>query len=282
MMLNNLTNYTTLIQLISAVNFAYIFTRFHQKVYELIFDEKKLIDNKFTAFTNDMSADVESLQLMDPIETTKGTSNAPKLEEIKNAFGKLESDWEAKKGSIIKTLQKVKNAKGVRSLFLYISLFCLVDLFNISTIHWCEGGFWEQFTVIFSMSSIITPAILTYKIIFFKWEEKHEVLCYKWTSCASFITIISSLILTIVNYCFVGWAILTDTICIITFLLSLILPFYVCAFSILYIVGYEQLIKYRASNGTKEVRKRQKNLHNDKIALDASYSMFTTTPPDFR
>lgn len=248
----------------------------------MIFDEQKLIDNKFTAFTNDMSADVESLQLMDPIETTKGTSNALKLEELKNEFDKLGSDWETKKGSIVKTLQKVKNAKGVRSLFLYISLFCLVDLFNISTINWCKGGFWEQFTVIFSMSSIIAPAILTYKIVCFKWEEKPEVLCYKWTSCASFITLISSFILTIVNYCFVGWVIFAKTICIITFLLSLIIPFYACAFSILYIVGYEQLIKYRASNGTKEVRKRQKELHNDKIALDTSYSMFTITPPVFR
>lgn len=280
MELSYLNNYTTLIQLISAVNFAYIFTRFHQRVYRLIFNEKKLIDDKFTSFTNDMTVDMDSLETMEPLDTTNGQSNREAINNLKENFKRLEESWATQRDNMTRLLQKVKQVKGVRSLFLYISLFCLIDLFNIANAGCRREGFCEYFFVVFSLTSIMVPVILTYKILFFMWEHKSEVLCYKWTSTAFIVTMAGSLILTLVLYNILGielpkWLYFTSAI------IAVFLPFYASLFSVIYIWGYEKRIKCLAGNDTKEVREKQEKLHQEKIKLDTSYKMFSSVPPTF-
>lgn len=278
---NNLYSYATLIQLISAVNFAYIFSRFHQRVYRLIFNEKKLINDKFVSFINDITVDMESLQSMEPIETTKGTSNANSLDEIKNEFNELRDLWDNQKEKMTKTLQKVKSVKGGRSLFLFVSLFCLLDLFCIATCYWCDNGFWVQFAIIFYGLSIIVPVILSLFIIFFRWSNVSEVYCYKWTSWAFIITVIVSLILVALNCWWIKLDILQPLIYKIAFVIAIVMPFYACVFSILYIACYGMRFGYLAGSDTKELRKKQKELHQKKIKLDESYDMFCEIPPAF-
>lgn len=278
--LSYLNNYATLIQLISAVNFAYIFTRFHQRVYRLIFNEKKLIDDKFTSFTNDMTVDMDSLETMDPLDTTNGQTNRGTLDKLKEDFRQLKTEWDSKKEKMTNLLQRVKQVKGVRSLFLYISLFCLIDLFNIANSSYKNGGIFDYFFIVFSLASIVVPAILTYKILTFKWESKSEVLCYKWTSTSFVFTTAGALILTLVFYNLWGlelpeWA---YSACAI---IAVFLPFYACLFSIFYVWGYEKRIKYLAGSDTKEVRETQEKLHQEKIKLDMFYRMFNSAPPTF-
>lgn len=278
--LDKLINYTTLIQLISAVNFAYIFTRFHQRVFRLIFNEKKLINDKFTSFVNDMTVDIDSLETMEPLETTNGQTNLRTLEKLKEDFRGLRANWDTQKEEMTRLLQRVKQVKGVRCLFLFISLFCLLDLFNIANIEWKKGGFCECFFIIFSLSSVIVPLVLSYKILLFGWEHKSEVLCYKWTSVAFVITVISSLVLTIILNKYLELEI-PKALYFISGVIAILLPFYACIFSILYVWGYEKRIKYLAESDTKEVREEQEKLHKQKIDLDTSYNMFSTTPPIF-
>ena len=156
MVLDDLGKYTTLIQLISAVNFAYIFTRFHENVYKLFFDEKKLIEEKFVSFINDITVDKESLQSMEPIETTSGKSNKDVLANLKSDFEQLLGLWEQQKRKMTGSFQKVKDVKGVRSLFLFVSLFCLMDLFNIATILWLKSDFFSLYSLFFPLFSIKT------------------------------------------------------------------------------------------------------------------------------
>lgn len=277
--LSYLNNYATLIQLISAVNFAYIFTRFHQRVYRLIFNEKKLIDDKFTSFTNDMAVDMDSLETMTPLDTTNGQTNRGTLDKLKEDLRQLKAEWDSKKEKMTNLLQRVKQVKGVRSLFLHISLFCLIDLFNLANIAWSKGGFCEYFFVFFSLVSIVVPAILTYKILLFRWEHKSEVLCYKWTSTAFIITTVTTLILTIVLYNLLEE--LPKWLYSVSAFIAVFLPFYASLFSISYVWGYEKRIKYLAGNDTKEVRKTQEDLHQKKMNLDTSYKMFSSAPPTF-
>ena len=202
---NSLVNYTTLIQLISAVNFAYIFSRFHQCVYHLIFNESKFFQSKFTSFINDLTVDVQSLDLMEPIETTRGASNAQALSEIKEEFSSLRNSWDIKRETITSTLNKVKTVKGIRSLFLFVSLFCLLDLFNIATCRWCGNAYMHEFAIVFSMASIVVPLILTCYILCFKWAEDSEVYCYKWTSWSFVITVASSFLILGINEFYLGF-----------------------------------------------------------------------------
>ena len=281
MEIDSVSSYSTLIQLISAVNFAYIFTRFHQRVYKLIFDEKKLLYDKFTSFINDMAVDEESLQSMDPIETTKGTTNVQSLNTLKDNYKALKIEWDKKKNGIAEELQKVKNVKGVRSLFLYISLFCLTDLFNIATVQWLSTGFWIHYAIWFSLLSVIAPIILTCYILRFTWKNKSEVSCYTWTSISFAFTVIISLILAGVNSLWYNWVDFNEPFFSVTFFfISLIMPFYACVFSIFFVLGNELLIKRSANRQTKELRDRQKQLHEQKIDIDKSYNMFSNDSTD--
>ena len=281
MNLDNLINYTALIQLISAVNFAYIFTHFHQRVYAIMFNEKKLIEQRFTSFINDMSVDLESLESMEPIETTRGATNVQSLEKLRDDFKKLDEEWDILKSSIIRTLNKVKSVKGVRSLFLYISLFCLVHLFNLATIQWVQCDFFILYTKIYVITSVFVPAKITFCILSSRWEKKSVVDCYKWTSKAFVFSFVLSIVLSGV-FLYFGWFLSARWLTATVFTLAVLLPFYACLFSILYIVGYELYTNYFAGCTTKGVIKKQKDLHGHKLTLDASYKMFTTDPPDFR
>lgn len=277
----NLNNYAALIQLISAVNFAYIFTRFHQRVYRLIFNEKKLIEDRFTSFINDITVDKSSLQSMEPIETTKGATNEQALTELKERFEGLLAAWNEQRSKMTSTLQRVKNVKGVRSLFLFISLYCLINLFNIATCGWCKNSFWDGFTILFNLLSFIVPAILTYKILRFKWANVSEVYCYRWTSWSFIITITVSLLLAWLNFIYVGIEVMAPVMYKIAFVMSIVIPFYACLFSVVYIACYELWFGHLAGSDTEKLRKLQKELHDEKISLDASYNMFSVVPPAF-
>ena len=278
--LDVLENYTTLIQLISAVNFAYIFTRFHENVYKLFFDEKKLIEEKFMSFINDITVDKESLQSMEPIETTNGKSNKDVLATLKSDYEQLLGSWEQQKRKMTGSFQKVKDVKGVRSLFLFVSLFCLMDLFDIATNSWVESDFIGLYSHFFPLFSIIAPFLISIFILCFTWKEKSEVSCYKWTSTAFIITVILSLLLAYIIDVWLNFDVNLSFCHKEVLLVSIIMPFYACFFSVLYIVGYGMYFNLLARIDTKEIKKKQKELHGRKIALDASYNMFgdTSTP----
>lgn len=282
MSLDNLDEFTTLIQLICAVNFAYIITKFHSSVYQLFFNEDKLLEEKFNSFTNEVTVDVESLQSMEPIETTKNTSNESTLNQLKQDYDNLSSDWEVQKQNIIDLMHKVKDAKGIRSFFLYISLYCLVVLFIIAIRCCCQDKVYLDYSIaIFSILSISASILFIVRVFFYRWISKPEVDCFKLTLKSFIFIFLASILLPFVFIYLFKCGNIATLFDKISFYSSVILPFMACAISVVFILLNERKIKRLAGNGTAELRKTQKELHSKKITLDESYKMFNQKPPKF-
>lgn len=291
-----LNNFATLIQLISAVNFAYIFTRFHSRIYKVYFNEEKIIRENFTSFINEITVDMASLQMMEPIKTVKGASNEKNLNQLKDDYSILFDNWNRKQDVIKSSIHKVKNAKGIKSLFLFISLFCLVDLFLIAKItslvdasgnKMGSYGCWEAFSIVFLFLSIIVPIILTCFVFSYKWADMTDVKCYKWTSWSFLLTVVISLLVSSLFLFFLPvWFdsfVRTEGVCAVSVVLSILLPFIACLISVVFIFHEERKVKNNATVITKDLRESQKSLHTKKIEMDKSYKMFDgLKPPEYR
>ena len=126
--MENLNNFSALIQLISAVNFANIKLNFHQQIFDLIANVDDIYDRKFKEVQSAIDADVVSLNSLDPIETMDGKSNSKHIEQLRNRYSELNEKWDEKHSALGEQFKKCKELRGIKSFFLFISLYCIYDL----------------------------------------------------------------------------------------------------------------------------------------------------------
>lgn len=66
-------------------------------MFNVLVDVKTFFNFRFGDLQNKMTADLESLKSMSPIETKDGKSNKPTIDELTNEYLNLASKWEAEK-----------------------------------------------------------------------------------------------------------------------------------------------------------------------------------------
>lgn len=69
-------------------------------MFNVLVDVKTFFNFRFGDLQNKMTADLESLKSMSPIETKDGKSNKPTIDELTNEYLNLASKWEAEKNRI--------------------------------------------------------------------------------------------------------------------------------------------------------------------------------------
>lgn len=94
-------------------------------MFNVLVDVKTFFNFRFGDLQNKMTADLESLKSMSPIETKDGKSNKPTIDELTNEYLNLASKWEAEKNRIESKMGDFFSTKGINSLFLFISLYWL-------------------------------------------------------------------------------------------------------------------------------------------------------------
>jgi len=266
--MKELNSFTALIQLISAVNFAYIVPYFHEKVYAVLFNEDKFYSDKITYYQDLMIADQESLKTMKDNANDGATQKA--IDDLIEKCKKLSDKWNVKMDETRNMVDWVMNRKGFKSLFLFTSLFCIVDLLNIALTNVYNYNIFFMFTYLMTILSFFYVLKLTWRILFSGWKNKDDVFCYK-RSIRYFIqSFIFAFILALLNCWlqqYVSYSIFKWVTSIVV-ILSVAIPFYPIVFIFLFIGGSVKFINLYTTLNTRTVREEQKQLNLKKQELE--------------
>ena len=277
-----LDSFTALIQLISAVNFVYIVSHFPTKVLSVIFNKEKLIADHFSSSTNQINADLQSLETMNPITIQDGRTNQAEIDSLKDKYTSLKNDWDAKQAETERVIDTAKSVKGSKCLFLFISLYCILTLFNIGIMKACQTEFWCIETMTFNVIALGCSLYYTYIMWKHKWDGKGDVECYTSTGWWFLAVLVAAYLLSGLNSLILSWVggiPLHQPSVDVLLSLCVILPFYPCLMTIVFIYCHERKIKNLTGKETSDLKVRQADLHARKVALDNMDRMFT--PPGF-
>lgn len=280
--MNWIDNFTVLIQLISAVNFVYIISHFPGTVFGIIFNKEKLIGEHFSASTDQINADLQSLETMEPITTQDGRTNQTKIDSLKRDYAELKTQWDAKQAETERVIDTAKSVKGSKCLFMFISLYCILTLFNIGIMKSCQSEYWCVQTIIFNIITLACSLYYTYIVWKHKWDGKGDTECYISTGWTFLSVLIVAYLLgglySLLMFLTGGMPLHQPSVDVLM-ALCLILPFYPCLMTIVFVYCHERKIKKLVGKETTDLKKRQAQLHERKTELDKMDKMFT--PPGF-
>lgn len=269
--MKGLEHFTALIQLISAVNFAYIVPYFHKKVYKNLFNENQFYSDKIIRFQNMMVVELTSLNGLKQ-SCEEDAKKRKKVEELIERYKKLNEKWEVKKGDIEGMVDWVMNRKGFKSLFLFTSLFCVVDLLNIALSNAYNKNIFIVFTYLITILVSIYVLKLTLKILLSGWKEMDDAFCYKRTIKYFVIVFSVSIILSILNWLILKYTSfsfpINNKVTSTVVFLSVAIPLYPCVFTFLFIVLSIKFICAFTELFTITIRKEQDQLSVEKKNLE--------------
>ena len=282
-MLDWITSFTVLIQTISAVNFVFIVSHYPRRVFGIIFNVNKLVKEKFKDNTDQIVADVQSLKAMDVMILQDGRSTQKRIEDLKQDYENLKNEWDNKLEEIKSLILRAKKVKGSKSLFLIISIFCLITLLNTSLLDLFRGDFWFVFTALLNILTLIYSVYLTCVIWKNTWDDRDPVECYKQSLKDYLVIVFGSLLLSSVNYLitvFIGRISVSESLATFILILSVFLPFYPCLMMAIYVHSFENKVSKKTTEETKPLLDKQGELHERKLELDDLEKSFTL-PPSF-
>lgn len=266
-------HFTALIQVISAINFAYIVTQFSEKVYDYIFDEFKMYNRRFNRFTEELEMTHESMQQMEPLETTNGNSTKGRLDALKSNCKSLKSIWEEQKKATKDETERLKKTKGQKSLFLYASIYCIFDLFNIAVIATHPHDSFLIYSYSFNVISLLAMAYLSWVIFKDKWCKQDDKACTSKVTTCFFIVLAGTVIFGLINWVatlfvcfpFIAWFVnLANILCVL-------LPAYPILHSIVFAIYSVFKVKMFAASKTKVLISELEKLNREKQDLDTAY-----------
>ncbi|WP_251621937.1 hypothetical protein [Odoribacter lunatus] len=269
---NFLDDFATFIQLMSAVNFAYIFTSLPKTIYHSIFDEEQRRNQRFNEFRlgilEPFRQDLDNMHSF----VIDGHDTSTHIDKLNKKFVDIVDKWENIEAQTKNWTNNIKKAKGFKCLSLYISVYCIVDLFVIAAMKtWAN---WYVYAYLLNFCALYYSIKITLKILRSKWKNKKNIFCYNKTRKYITRTMIVS---------FALWGIyeLTpshlDIGVIKNFLYpNILLPLYPCIFSVGYIFAiiifvdtYRRFKKIQLSYILTKLKKEKKK-------IDAAYNLLTS------
>lgn len=275
--MNWIDNFTVLIQLISAVNFVYIISHFPGTVFGVIFNKEKIIKEHFSTSTDQINADIQSLETMEPITTRDGRTNQAEIDSLKQDYTKLKEKWDAKQAETEREIETAKSVKGSKCLFMFISLYCILTLFNIGIMKTCQSEYWCIQTIIFNVITLVCSLYYTYIVWKHKWDSKGDAECYISTGWTFLFVLIVSYLFSGVNSFLVfltGGTPLYQPCIDVLMAFCVFLPFYPCLMIIVFVYCHERKIKKLAGKETITLKNEQGQLHLRKTTFEKMKGMF--------
>lgn len=278
----DLEHFTALIQLISAVNFAYITLRFHEKIFKIIFSLPKSIAVAFDNIKSTYTLDITSLRSMDPLRTTNDLSLEDSILKLANKYEELPQKWSLAYKRHELRLNYCMSAEGVKSLFLFISIYCILDLFLIALIGTNTNVI--AYKVSLRFLNINTSLISLGYIIrtCFKNPKYSPENLYSWAIVLSSFNFLATLIVGLLSY--FGKITINNqentTLCCA--ILSVALPFLPCLWTVIYCISNIIRIKIELFCTKLDIRIKLLFLKYEKCKLDKVSKLFSrsgSNPP---
>lgn len=234
-----LEHFTTVIQLITAINVTYIFTHFPKKIYDSIYNYEVTRREKYALFK-----DTHLLVLEDDLDNMRKKKVLGQAltvpEKLMSEVKRVGEQWEAWAKWSDKLIDRSKEVKGVKCLFLYVSVYCFVCLLGIGIVNvWSECGTVCDVLSIYNVVSTVFSIFILVKVLSGSWNIKEDNECYDVTRRYIGWTMVLTVILCVVNGIFVqsgAYVVIPGWLQFAYLAICVVLPFLPCLFSIMYVM----------------------------------------------
>lgn len=280
-----LVNFLSVIQLVTALNIANVSSKLHSKMFESLIDVDSFFNMRFGSLQERMTVDLESLRSMSPLMTTDGKTNKNKIETLKQEYSNLSAKWTNEKERSRSLMSEFQNRKGINSMFLFLSLYCIFDMFLIaynSDFYSPKNEFW------FGCYTFLTAFILwIYFVVILHKKADHISNGYLYIGSA-FIPVVC---LILSHFSYAVNSVLLEHIHIIidenSFLccsdsLAVILPYLGFILCFIFIAYNWAVILWKTNSSIQNLEKEQERMHNAKIAIDNVYDSFEPSDIEFK
>lgn len=129
-----LFNFSALIQLVAAINFAYILCQFNKRFDSVISNAGDYIQRSFDKISAKINLDMMSLKSKSESSQAEGLNCTAFIEKLKNSLTEIEQYKKQENDRINNVLSVFVNKEGYGCLFLFLSLYSVLDLAIIAWI----------------------------------------------------------------------------------------------------------------------------------------------------
>ncbi|MFP3765172.1 hypothetical protein [Prevotella intermedia] len=280
---NWIDHFTTVIQLMCAVNFGYIAISFPRKVFDIFFDRKRLLDKPYNKLidTERFASDLESAKKIDS-NSWLYSRIRNKIEDFKEEKNDAIDTREAGYRKIDNKIKKHKNVKGVKSFFFFISIYGVTEMILLALMSSVKEPsqylFFLIFLVFLNIGVVVYSSYLVWSVWNHKMNKKDDGACYVGTVSVYAILLIIALVLTFLHMSFFEHTdfralplVMSTNIFLSGGIVLLFVPLF---FSNFYLWFFTQKIKRETKEFLMEVNKKQKELQklSDEISKKISDS----------
>lgn len=240
-MINSIQHFTAAIQLITAVNFTFILTHLPNTIYKQVLDYDVTTRKKFKRFN-----DKKLIPLQEDINNMNTKDNQSLIKHKQRLSEEIESiqkQWKEYEQKSANFTQHISDAKGIKCLFLYISVYCVFDLIAIPALNIWYNDYLTTLISLINLASIVFTIRLSWIICRLKWNVRSDRECYNKTIlflAYSFLGILPVWILTHFSSTAIDSSSILEAIKLMwgfDVWSCLLLPFYPMLFSIVFVFG---------------------------------------------
>lgn len=273
--MEKLFDFIGVIQVICAVNFAWIIEKFHATVFSKLFNTN-IIEDKLKPIDSDVCTDLTSISEM--LSKFQGSKIKFKneLTALKNDYEEFKPLWAKAKDNVYGIVTRCLGAKCFRSFFLYISLYCICDIILISCIHAYKNVLFSHYLCLLNYTTVIISIWYILKIILQR-DHRDDSKLYQTALLALLATIGSIFICLAVNKFWNNIIFDLITLNIVSKIgsaMSIIIPFIPCVFAALYSLISIIFIHIVICFKTYALKRKHKALRARKEVFDKSYDLF--------
>lgn len=180
-MITKIEHFTAAIQLITAVNFTFIFTHLPRYAFEQIWGYDIACREKFKEFRKKtlgaITIDINNMSshIIDGVDTSVHR------EKLKRKLEGIGAIWDSCERKSVSAIKHLCGTKGFKCLFLFISVYCVFDLIAIPALKLWGNDFLTTLISLINVFAIFHTLKLTWVILRSKWKEKKDWECYNQT-----------------------------------------------------------------------------------------------------
>lgn len=274
-MISKIEHFTAAIQLITAVNFTFILAHLPRIICIQILRYDRACHENFKLFREKMLSVIENdvknmkAEIIGNVDTSIHKNKL--LEEVK----KIKEKWDGYEKKFVGAIRNICFVKGIKCLFLFISVYCVFDLIAIPTLNQWDKEWLKSYMTIINISFALYSLRISWIILRAKWNTFSDSKCY------AKITLILFLIFLVIVpiWAIVYFLIATDCMNVtiqttweIAVWCCLLLPFYPYLFTIMYIAFSIFYVNIRRLFWKLYLRCRIWDLKRKKKKFDNAYS----------
>ena len=270
--MTSMDNFTTLIQLISAINCAFIVISFLDRVYSMFFNVDQMKSTYFSPLTQSIDLCQGSLENLNPPDTPEWKVFRRKKDRLKQRLDIYKDQQSVVFAELENEANSIRQVTGFKSFFLFISIYCFFDLFLIALIKTCPWQGLFFFQISFNFASLCYCSYFMKVIYKKKWEGWYASYCYHRSIFYFSACFFMGMILCVLcDFLGLTREMVPSLIQYLNNLLSVVLPFCPIVFAFYYFLDQKDRIYALASTQTKTIKDSVGEVLSEKNSLEHTY-----------